>query len=609
MTAAPLLQAEDLTVTLRLGGQDIPLLRDLNFSIRPGEILGVVGESGAGKSMLSRVLARQLPDNMHISAGELRFRGRNLQQLSAREHRQRMGRDISFIPQEPMIALNPVMTIAAQLKEHLRQLGHPRRQLQALCIAALEEVGLRQADTLLSRYPHQLSGGQCQRIMIALAFAGDPALVVCDEATTALDAVNQQRIISLIRRCQQKHGTAVLFITHDLSLAAGLCDTILVMYAGDMMEAGPAAQVLRQPQHPYTRALLSSRPALSGRWQPLIPLAGQMPAAAELAAANGCRFAGRCHYAQQECGQPVSLRQAGTDHLSRCRRDPASLPAPVPEEGIANEHYALGLLGTERPFLRVSGLCKTYTTGLPGRRRRQQALDDISFTLAPGEFVAVVGESGSGKSTLARTLMGLEKAESGQISLHERPLGHGESDWERRIRSIQMVFQDPNSALNPTRNVQSLMTQPMASRHFLPSERQQRAAALTEAVGLNPQLLLRLPQQLSGGQRQRVNIGRALCDIPQLLIADEIVSGLDVSVQAQILNLLLRLRREYKISLLLIAHDLAVVRYLCSRVLVMHQGRIVESGRPEDVFSNPQHPYTQGLVQAALQSSAGEVSL
>ncbi len=605
----PVLSVDALSVRLNMAGETVDLLHDLTFSLHKGETLAVVGESGAGKSMLTRVLAQQLPDNMQVSHGAVYFKGENLLALPAKQQRQITGREITYIPQEPMVALNPVMTIGQQFSEYLQHLGMNKKRRHAETLTALEDVGLQDGASLLKRYPHQLSGGQCQRIMIALAFISQPALVICDEATTALDAVNQNRVLSLIRRCQKKYDTAVLFITHDISLAASLSEQVMVMYAGELMEFGLSNSVLNNPRHPYTQALMQSRPAITGHWQPLIPLQGHMPGGSELQQLKGCRFQSRCRFAGEDCTNRIQPRLLDDDsHLVRCLITPSDEyhPSSPDEEDTFSEHYALGLLGTSEPFLRAENISKDYISGRFARRSRKRALKDVSFTLAPGEFVAVVGESGSGKSTLAHTLMGLEKKHGGQIYLHDKALGHSESEWRRRIGCIQMVFQNPNSALNPARTTASLMTQPMEYRRFLPSERRQRAQALAHAVGLNKKLLPCLPQDLSGGQRQRVNIGRSLCDIPQLLIADEIVSGLDVSVQAQILNLLLRLRREFKISLLLISHDLAVVRYLCSRVLVMHQGEIVESGPPQQVFSSPQHPYTKTLVNASRSAEGLE---
>ena len=595
---APLLRAEGLTVTAGAGGPAV--LRDVGLELARGRVLGLVGESGAGKSMLGRVVSRQLPAGFAVAAGSLSFLGRDLLALPAAEHQGLLGRRIAFIPQEPMTALNPVHTIGRQFAGHLARLGVPAGERAARAEAMLAEVRLPRPRAVMDSYPFQLSGGMCQRVMIAMAFAGDPELVVSDEATTALDASTQAHIVTLLRGLQARRGTGVLFVTHDLGLAARVCDDVAVLYAGTMCETGPAAAVFAAPAHPYTRALLAADPRRAEPGRPLAALPGAMPDVAGFGALAGCRFAPRCPAAAAACADaPPPLRGAGAARW-RCLREPAEIDAaPLRAAGADGPATDTASLGGE-PFLVVSGLGRTY----PGRRgwlrpaAPVQAVEDVGFTVAPGEFIGVVGESGSGKSTLGRLVMGLEPADRGSVVLNGRPLGEGDAEWQRRIRAIQMVFQDPRSALNPRRRVRSLITQAMESRAHLRVERERRARELAADVGLAADILDRFPAQMSGGQRQRVNIGRSLCDVPQLLVADEIVSGLDVSVQAQVLNLLLELRRTHKISLLLISHDLGVVAHLCSRVLVMHRGAVVESGPTAQVFGSPAHPYTRSLLDA-----------
>jgi peptide/nickel transport system ATP-binding protein len=587
----PLLQARGLCVAPRgVAGGDV--LRQIDFTLQPGRTLGLVGESGAGKSMLGRVIARQLPDNFMVSAGQLLFEGRDLLAMPAAEHRALLGPRIAFIPQEPMTALNPVRTIGDQFIEHLRRLGVPRATCRAKAQAALDEVRLPAG--VMDKYSFQLSGGMCQRVMIAMAFAGDPALVISDEATTALDAGSQAHVVTLIRAMQARRGTSVIFVTHDLALAAHVCDELAVLYAGEVVESGPARSVTAAARHPYTRALQRANPHLEGPRRLLQPLLGHMPGITDFKGLAGCRFQPRCTVSLPTCSVSVpALDEVDASYRLRCWHGANPPEAPLADDGALLDNGPLQSTGA---FLQVQGIGKVY----PGRGWRGKggvaAVKDISFDIAPGEFVGIVGESGSGKSSLGRLVMGLESASSGQILLNGQPLGDTGSEWERRIGSIQMIFQDPRSALNPRRRVGSLLTQMMENRPNLNSVRQRRAGELLSAVGLAPDMVDRFPAQMSGGQRQRINIGRALCDVPQLLVADEIVSGLDVSVQAQILNLLLRLRAEHKVSLLLISHDLAVVRYLCSRVMVMHKGEVVESGPTEQVLSAPQHPYTRSLL-------------
>lgn len=593
-----LLGAEALTVTAALPTGPSAVLRDINFRLFKGRTLGLVGESGAGKSMLGRVIARQLPSGFGVSAGQLNFGGQDLLQLPAAQHARLLGDRIAFIPQEPMTALNPVHRIGDQFTEHLLRLGVPSAQCRERVLEALAEVRLPDPVAVFDKYAFQLSGGMCQRVMIAMAFASHPDLVISDEATTALDVRTQAHVVDLLRRLQQDRGTGVLFVTHDMGLATHACDDVAVLYAGDVVESGPARRVFQHGVHPYTRALQGAIPELMGPLRRLSSLPGQMPGVSTFPTLGGCRFQPRCAQAELACGQaPPVLSEAAEGHHVRCIR-------PVPYDAGEGERVEAapppGAAMSESACLEVKGLGKDYVSGRAWWRSAAPvtALHEVDLRIAPGEFVGVVGESGSGKSTLARLVMGLEQPSRGSIVLNGRVLGGDRREWERRIASIQMIFQDARSALNPRRRVGTLLTQAMEARPHLQSDRQARALSLAADVGLAADAVDRFPSQMSGGQRQRINIGRALCDLPQLLVADEIVSGLDVSVQAQILNLLLQLRQEHKVSLLLISHDLGVVRHLCSRVLVMHQGRVVEQGATETVLGQPQHPYTRSLIAA-----------
>jgi peptide/nickel transport system ATP-binding protein len=596
-----LLEAHGLSLTATLGGRNISVLRDVRFSLAPGKVLGLVGESGAGKTMLGRIIARQVPAGFQISAGSLSFRGTDMLSLGAEAHRALLGDRIAFVPQEPLTALNPVLTIGQQLDEHLARLGVKRAKRRERALELLTEVRLRQPDEVLRKYPFQLSGGMCQRVLLALAFASDPELIIADEPTTALDVTTQAHIVLLLRRLQAARGTAVVFITHDLGLAAHLCDEILVLYAGDVVEQGPAKAIFGAPRHPYTRALHRAIPPLTGPRRRLAALPDNMPGLAAFADLPGCRFAPRCVTADPACRDALPpLLEITPGHRIRCTTrcadgiaaadDGAPLPdAPAVAQGTA-------------PLLQLDGVSKTYRaqSGLFGRFRPFVALEAASLRVAPGEFVGIVGESGSGKSTLARLVMGLEAPSTGRIVIEGKEVAASKAGWAKRLHALQMVFQDPQSALNPRRRVASLATQALeAGPHRVNrAERNARALELLRETGLAAELAQRFPPQLSGGQRQRVNIARALCATPRLLVADEIVSGLDVSVQAQILNLLLRLREEHGIALLFISHDLSVVRYLCSRVIVMHRGAIVEEGPTETVFTAPRHAHTRALLAA-----------
>ena len=591
----PLLAMRGLTV--ECGGTKV--LRDISMTLPRGRVLGLIGESGAGKSMLGRVIANQLPPGFAVASGAMSFDGADLLALRSAARRRLLGDRIAFIPQEPMRALNPSRTIGSHFAEHLARLGVPKSERRGMTLAALADMRLPAPAIVSEKYAFQLSGGMCQRILIALAFVSKPALVVADEPTASLDVTTQVHIIGLLRRLQSEHGTGVLFITHQLRLALHLCDDVAVLYAGDIVEYGKAGSVLRRPQHAYTRMLDAANPRLSGPWQPLLSPRGLMPGLSEFRQLTGCRFAPRCASATDACltGQPA-LRTVKEETAIRCtREDAVAAEGERPTTATPSERTPEDRVAT--PVLHVEGLVKTFRSGSFFRGAENRAVDDVTFTIAAGEFVGIVGETGSGKSTLGRMLMGLEKPTAGQIWLDGAAIGHDASDWQRRIASIQLVFQDPRSALNPRRSVQRLVTQPMQARPHSRHDLETTAALLLQDTGLPPDVALRLPSQLSGGQCQRVNIARGLCAIPRILIADEIVSGLDVSVQAQILNLLRRLQSEYRIALLMISHDLAVIRYLCDRVLVMCRGKIVESGPTDAVFSAPRHGYTRELVAAS----------
>ena len=568
------------------------MIRRISFNLEPGRILGVVGESGAGKSMLARAIAHALPAGFAVTGGTLQLDDEDLVRLTPSRRRALLGRDIAFIPQEPMAALNPVMTIGAQLNEHLRRLRVRSRRQRALQL--LEAVHLRDGAALLRRYPHQLSGGMCQRVLIAMAFAGRPRLIVADEPTTALDVTIQARIVQLIAEMQRDAGTAVLFITHDLRLASRICDDIVVLYAGGAVEQGPAAPLLASPAHPYTRCLKLAAPAMTGPRGTLFALADRMPGLLELANVRGCPFAPRCPVAEADCATVdppsktvASSRVAACLHIDKSRRFVPQLP-DFPAR-----------LTSAGPLLRLHEVDKRF--GSLWGTKATWAVREASFDVDAGEFVGLVGESGSGKSTIARLIMGLERPTTGKIALGGRDVTSASAaDARHRLHWAQMVFQDPQSALNPRRRIGDIVTQTLqAGRNPLGhAQRIERARELLAEVGLPDEMLERYPAELSGGQRQRVNIARALCAAPRLLVADEIVSGLDVSMQAQLLALLQRLRTELGIALLFISHDLAVVRHLCDRVLVMHRGEIVEQGRTDAIFASPRHPYTRRLLAA-----------
>jgi peptide/nickel transport system ATP-binding protein len=599
------LTASGLTVSASSGGRSIEVLRDLDFAIAPGKVLGLVGESGAGKSMIGRVMAQSLPPGFAVTGGSLTFSPpgsdpADLVTLPRPALGRLLGDRIAFIPQEPLTALNPLLTVGAQFDEHLARLGMPAPVRRTRMIAALDEVRLKSPERVIERYPFQLSGGMCQRVLIAMAFVSKPALVVADEPTTALDVSTQATIVQIMRGLQRDHDTALLFITHVLRLAAHICDDILVLYAGEVAERGPARSLSKAPHHPYTRALQAANPPLDGPPTRLVTLPDQMPDFASFADLEGCRFAPRCPTRRSGClvEMPV-LRQIDHGHFIRCARACAAATTAAPPLPRATLAAASG-----EPVLVVDALTKHYAGKPDWLGRRGPGVDAVkhaSLSVQPGEFVGVVGESGSGKSTLARLIMGLETPTAGRVRVDGNDItANSHAARSIRLSALQIVFQDPQSALNPRRPVERLVTQRMEAKgsYTTAAERLARARQLLSETGLPAELIDRYPAQLSGGQKQRVNIARALCVTPRLLVADEIVSGLDVSVQAQILNLLLDLRQHRGIALLFISHDLAVIRYLCSRVLVMRHGLVVEEGDTAAIFATPRHPYTRALLAA-----------
>jgi peptide/nickel transport system ATP-binding protein len=590
-----LLSARNLSVSAMVDGEAAPVLRDLSFTLAPGRVLGLVGESGAGKSMVGRTVAQLLPAGFAVSGGGLMFSGADLVTMEAQARRALLGREIAFIPQEPLSALNPVLTIGNQFGEHLARIGVSARGRRGRMLELFDAVHLPHGADLLTRYPHQLSGGMCQRVLIAFAFASRPKLVIADEPTTALDVTIQARIVQLIAEMQERERTAVVFITHDLRLAARVCDDVLVLYAGRAAEYGPASRVFAAPGHPYTRCLQLANPAMSGARRGLYALPERMPGLRAYKDIQGCAFAPRCPSVVEECtrAQPP-LVEVGAGHAAACIRAARTPEIATPALAPSAEPPRI------TPILAVSGLSKRFisTRGLFRGQSAFTAVRNVGLTLHENEFVGIVGESGSGKSTLARLIVGLETPSEGRIAIAGRDSGDPDFADHRR-RHVQMVFQDPQSALNPRRRVASIVTQPMEAAGNTSWERRlARAGLLLGEIGLPGEVALRFPAQLSGGQRQRVNIARALCAAPRILIADEIVSGLDVSVQAQLLNLLAALRRARQFSMLFISHDLSVVRYLCDRVLVMYRGEVVESGPAEQVLAAPAHDYTRALLAA-----------
>ncbi|UVW29686.1 ABC transporter ATP-binding protein [Massilia sp. H6] len=551
-----LLQVRNLRISFRLDQQrSVEAVKGISFDLPSNSTVALVGESGSGKSVSSLALMGLLPAETTIidPASSARFDGRELLGMPLAQRRALCGKEIAMIFQEPMSSLNPVFTVGFQIGEVLRQhMGMSARQARARTLALLAEVGIPDPAAKIDAYPGQMSGGQQQRVMIAMAIACEPKLLIADEPTTALDVTIQKTILALIAGLQKKHRMSVLFITHDLALVAEIADRVIVMRHGEVREEGLAAQVFGAPRDAYTRALLHCRPKLDERPERL----------------------------------PVIDDDSG-------QGEQAGLVLPQRTRGSAPG---------DQPLLVVRKLAKSfYSRDGFFRQREFQAVKDVSFTLARGKTLGVVGESGSGKTTVGLTLLRLHRATGGSALFEGKDLlAMSDREFQSYKRRIQIIFQNPYASLNPRFTVGQILLEPMRIHRIgaCDSERSAMAQQLLERVGLPAGALQRYPHEFSGGQRQRIAIARCLTMKPDILVCDESVSALDVSVQAQVLNLLQDLQDEYGMSYLFISHDLSVVKYIADQVMVMHQGSVVETADSDELYRNPQHPYTRALLAA-----------
>jgi len=601
---SPHVSVRNLGVSYRDGDEWREALRDVSLDVAEGEVFGLVGESGCGKSTLALTLLGYRHPRAKIAGGEVSVEGRNLLALPPDALAALRGRRISFVPQNPTTALNPARRIGDLLVELLVTHGAAasrdaaRRRGREL----LGQVGLPEPEHMLKRYPHQLSGGQQQRVCIAMALSSDPALVVLDEPTTGLDVTTQEQIIELLAALRLRLRMTMVYVTHDLAVLAQIADRVGVMYAGAMVEVAPVDTLFREPRHPYTRGLIGSVPRLDG--DDSVPFAAPLRGLlrrAELGA--GCAFAHRCDHALPACeARPPLLEPIGDDHDVACFRwreiDPAPRPAGGPASDTVREpasHPALELIDVSVAY----GPAPAGLAGFFGRAS-PPVVHDVSLRIAEGETFALVGESGSGKSTIARAVSGLLAPRSGRIRFRgETVPGRAASRPRELRRLIQYVFQNPDASLNPRMRVRGILARPLELLgNVAASELDSRVAAALDDVRLDADYAHRFPDQLSGGERQRIAIARALVVDPVLLLCDEILSALDVSVQASILDLLRRLRARHRVSMLFISHDLAVVRTIADRIGVMYRGRLLETGSNDEVFAPPHHPYTRLLLHA-----------
>tara|TARA_R110002072_G_scaffold7503_2_gene40334 strand:+ start:64219 stop:65904 length:1686 start_codon:yes stop_codon:yes gene_type:complete len=552
-----LLEIKDLCISFGTRKNAVEVIHGISLTISPNEIVGIVGESGSGKSVTSLALMGLLPKKISTISGTITFEGKEITNLSEKEFRALRGNDISMIFQEPMSALNPSLRCGFQVDEILKQ--HTKlssSEVKRETLQLFEKVKLPRPKDIYNSYPHQISGGQMQRVMIAMAIACKPKLLIADEPTTALDVTVQKEILELLKALQLETGMSMVFISHDLSLVSEIADRVAVMYHGDIVEVGTSHQIFKMPKATYTKALLNSRPTLEKRLE-------QLPTIASLA-------------------------------------NNTFKPIEVTPQQRALRHKKLY---TQPPLLRVENVSKEYfsNVGVFQKKRSVRAVDGVSFTLFEGETLGLVGESGCGKSTLGKTILQLEHATQGAIWYRGKDITKLSKREIRSLRKeIQLIFQDPYSSLNPRIPIGEALTEPMLVHSIASSarERKRRALALLEKVGLDDTYYHRYPHELSGGQRQRVGIARTIAMEPKLVICDESVSALDISVQAQVLNLLNELKEDFGFTYIFISHDLAVVKFMSDQLLVMNQGKIEELGDADEIYANPTKEYTKKLIDA-----------
>ena len=609
----PIMQVRDLHVSFATEAGVCRAVRGVNFDLWRGRTLGIVGESGSGKSVTALSLIGLLDDNAKVT-GSIIMNGEELIGKTDEEMSEIRGERIAMVFQDPLSALTPMFTIGDQIAEGLIT-HHPdmsKQQIHDRCVELLDLVGIPQPEERLSSFPHQFSGGMRQRVMIAIAIANNPDVIIADEPTTALDVTIQAQILDVLAKAQKETGAAVVLITHDLGVVAGAADDILVMYAGRPVERASIDDIFQHPSMPYTMGLLGAvpKPHIVAS-QRLVPIQGNPPSLVDIP--KGCPFSPRCPLATPECSlsEPnLEVVDANSGHLASCRRLQEIIDKnmkytdvfPVPD--LLPADWA-DVPRDQRPVtLEVDHLVKHFPLTGGGMFRRTigqvAAVDDVTFKIRQGETLALVGESGSGKSTTLMEIMNLMKPEDGRIVVLGHDLAELKKKAERKAlrKDLQIIFQDPMSSLDPRMPIYDVLAEPLKVHKWSKEKINRRIGELMELVGLNPDYVDRFPAQFSGGQRQRISIARALATDPKVLLLDEPIASLDVSIQAGIINLLEDLQAKLKISYLFVAHDLAVIRHISDRVAVMYLGQVVELGETEDVFTHPRHPYTQALLSA-----------
>lgn len=605
-----ILEVKDLHVSFKTYAGTVRAIRGVNFTLKKGETLAIVGESGSGKSVTSRAIMRLLPEGISsIDQGEIWFNGQNLVQLSERKMQSIRGSEISMIFQDPMTALNPTMKVGKQVAESvIKHQKLSKSKAKEIAMELFQLVGIPNAEMRFNQYPHQFSGGMRQRIMIALALACNPKILIADEPTTALDVTIQAQILDLLKDIQKKTGTAIILITHDLGVVANIADSVAIMYAGKIVEKGTVDDVFYDPKHPYNWGLLSSMPSLDTTGE-LISIPGSPPDLMD--PPKGDPFAPRNEYAlaiDYELDPPmykVSETHYAASWLLHEKAPKVTPPITVNEKGITlvkKDESSVALMErhpSNEPIMEVKNLTKYFTLG---GQIMLKAVDNVSFQIMKGETFGLVGESGCGKSTTGRTILKLYEATGGEVIFNQQPI-HGSlnnTEKNRVHRKMQMVFQDPYASLDPRKTVEDIIAEGMDIHHLYETkkERADKVQQLLELVGLQKEHASRYPHEFSGGQRQRIGIARALAVQPEFMILDEPISALDVSIQAQVVNLLKKLQKEKGLTYLFIAHDLSMVKYISDRIGVMYLGNIVEMAPSEELYREPLHPYTQALLSA-----------
>jgi len=607
MTGDPLLEVNGLKTQFRTDDGTVEAVNGVSYSIDYGETYGVVGESGAGKSVTGLSIIDLIEAPGEIVGGEVLFKGRDLLSLSERELREIRGNEITVIFQDALSALNPVYTVETQITDVIRTHENvSKRAARTRAISLLSEVGIPNAEARVDDYPHQFSGGMRQRVLIAMALACDPDLIIADEPTTALDVTIQAQILNLFDKIQREKDVAIQLISHNIGVIAQVCDRMGVMYAGEMIEEGPIERLFERPRHPYTVGLLKSIPRLDDPRSRLETIEGTMPDL--VAMPEGCSFADRCPHANEDCrSHDPTLERVGDDHRSACIRveelDFESMKAFDEDikERTEDEGRSKAELLTARNLRKYFSTATGLVDRLLGVENQIHAVDDIELTLHEGETVGLVGESGCGKSTLGRTLTRIHEPDEGTIVYAGEDLTNlSGSELKNKRSEIQMIFQDPFNSLNPRKTVEQIIGRPLEIHGDFESqaEKRERIVELLSEVGLSESHLRRYPHEFSGGQKQRIGIARSLAVDPDFIVADEPVSALDVSVQAQVLNMMMDIQERRELTYLFIAHDLNVVQHISDRIAVMYLGEIVEVGTVKELFEPPYHPYSEILLSS-----------